>query len=173
LPTGAPTSPAIANIICRKLDKRFANLGKKVGFAYSRYADDLTFSSVDSQLMRMIPFFKEIIAEEGFQLNESKLRILRNGRRQTVTGVVVNEKPNISKNERKMLRAVLNNCNQGDIYSQKNKWASHQKRLPPGIPYSLDDFRRSLLAKIHFVKMVNPPAGQKLLSSYYSISWPA
>lgn len=172
LPTGAPTSPAIANILCRRLDKRFVNLGRKTGFSYSRYADDLTISGNEEHIVKMIPFYREIIDQEGFRMNEGKLRILRSGKRQTVTGLVVNEKPNISKNTRKMLRAVLHNCRQGDIHQQRVRWVTEHKRLPADIYYSTDSFKRALLANIHFVKMVNPTEGHKLLSSYYAVQWP-
>jgi len=172
LPTGAPTSPAISNILCRRLDKRFVNLGKKTGFSYSRYADDLTISGNEEHIVKMIPFYREIINQEGFRINERKFRILRNGKRQTVTGLVVNEKPNISKNKRKMLRAVLHNCRQGNIDQQHARWVYEYKRFPTHKFYSVDNFRRSLLANIHFVKMVNPNEGSKLLSSYYAVQWP-
>jgi hypothetical protein len=72
LPQGAPTSPAIANIICRKLDLRFAQLGKKIGYKYSRYADDLTFSGKFNNLPSM-NVIKKIIKEEGFFINEKKV----------------------------------------------------------------------------------------------------
>lgn len=118
LPTGAPTSPAIANIISRKLDKRFVNLGRKTGFTYSRYADDMTISGNEEKIVKMIPFFKEIIKDEGFAVNERKIRIMRCGRRQRVTGVVVNQKPNIARQEIKKLRAVLHNCKRGNLNDQ-------------------------------------------------------
>ncbi len=173
LPTGAPTSPAIANIISRRLDKRFVNLGLKSNFTYSRYADDMTFSSDDDKTTKMIPFFKEITIDEGFVVNEGKVRILRSGSRQSVTGIVVNQKPNIARQEVKKLRAVLHNCKRGNPYKQADIWAIKEKGLHPHSSYSITDFYKSLQAKIHFVKMVNEPAGVKLLSEFHSISWPA
>ncbi len=171
LPTGAPTSPVIANIICRKLDKRLVNLGKKTGFSYSRYADDMTLSGNEEHVVKMIPFFKEIIREEGFAVNEPKLRILRRGKRQSVTGVVVNQHPNISRNKRKTLRAILHNCRTGNLSQQKEKWAREQKGIPHSA-CSISDFKRSLQAKVHYIKMINGSAGEKLLESFRLISWP-
>lgn len=171
IPTGSPTSPVISNIICRKLDKRFVNLGDKTGFAYSRYADDMTFSG-DKELVRMIPFFREIVHDEGFAMNEKKLRILRAGRRQEVTGLVVNQTLNISKSERKKLRAVLHNCIHGNLLAQKKRWAKEEKGLRNHYVYSINDFNRSLRSKIQYVRMVNQEAGDKLLSTYDSINWP-
>lgn len=173
LPTGAPTSPAIANIISRKLDKRFVNLGRKTGFVYSRYADDMTISGDDEKIVKMIPFFREIIRDEGFTLNERKIRIMRGGRRQTVTGVVVNQKPNIARQEIKKLRAVLHNCKHGNLNEQTAIWAKKKKGMSSAHAYSITDFRRSLQAKIHFLKMVNEPAGEKLLAEFHSVAWPS
>lgn len=172
LPTGAPTSPAIANIISRKLDKRFVHLGRKTNFAYSRYADDMTISGDDENIVKMIPFFKEIIRDEGFVVNERKIRILRNGRRQTVTGVVVNQKPNIARKEIKKLRAVLHNCKHGNLREQAMIWGRREKGISDTHSYSVSDLHRALQAKIHFIKMVNEPAGQKLLTEFNGITWP-
>lgn len=172
LPTGAPTSPAIANIISRRLDKRFVNLGLKTDFTYSRYADDITISSDTDNILKMIPFFKEIIQDEGFAVNEGKLRILRSGSRQSVTGVVVNEKPNITRREIKKLRAVLHNSKHGNLYEQAAVWAMREKGLRSYRSYSVRNFYQSLLAKIHFVRMINEKAGNTLLTEFYRIPWP-
>ena len=172
LPTGAPTSPAIANIISRKLDKRFVNLGCTTGFSYSRYADDMTISGNDEKIVKMIPFFRQIIQEEGFSLNERKIRIMRSGRQQTVTGVVVNQKPNIDRREIKKLRAVLYNCQRGNLKEQATLWAKKEKGMPSPHTYSIANFSRSLQAKLHFLKMVNPSSGETLLTEFHSIAWP-
>jgi retron-type reverse transcriptase len=129
LPTGAPTSPAISNIICRRMDKRFSRLGQKMEFEYSRYADDITVSSNNKKITRMLPFFKEIVKEEGFAVNEAKTRILRSGRRQKITGIVVNKRPNIAREEIKRLRAVIHNCGHKDIRQEMVKWAKNEKKL--------------------------------------------
>jgi RNA-directed DNA polymerase len=168
LPIGAPTSPAISNIICRRLDKRFSKLGEKMGFNYSRYADDLTISSNNRNIIRIIPFFKEIMRDEGFEINESKMRILRSGGRQKVTGIVVNKKPNIDKREIRKLRAVIYNCRHKDLYKQLVKWAKKEKNANNA--YTVSAFTSSLLGKISFVRMVNPKAGKKLLEQLGPLS---
>lgn len=171
LPTGAPTSPAIANIISRKLDKRLVNLGRTTGFSYSRYADDMTISGNDEKIVKMIPFFRQIIQEEGFTLNERKIRIMRSGRRQAVTGIIVNQKPNIDQREIKKLRAVLYNCQRGNLREQATLWAKKEKGMSHPHTYSITDFSRSLQAKINFLKMVNPAIGEILLTKFHSIAW--
>lgn len=164
LPTGAPTSPAISNIICRRMDKRFSRLGQKMEFEYSRYADDITISGNNKKITRMIPFFKEIVKEEGFAVNEGKTRILRSGRRQKVTGIVVNKKPNIAREEIKRLRAVIHNCRHKNIKHEMIKWAKNEKKLANPNGYTLDQFKQSLSGRIGFVKMVNPEIGKKLFN---------
>ncbi|MEW6518570.1 MAG: reverse transcriptase family protein [Thermodesulfobacteriota bacterium] len=166
LPTGAPTSPAISNIISRKMDKRFAKLGEKIGFDYSRYADDLAISSNNIKIIGMIPFFRQIMKEEGFEINESKIRILRSGTKQSVTGIVVNKKPNIDRREIKKIRAVIHNCQHKEIKEEIEKWARMEKKHPAPHKYSLREFRDSLLARINFIKMVNPVVGEKLLGQF-------
>jgi len=170
LPTGAPTSPAISNIISRRLDKRLARLGEKMGFDYSRYADDMTISSNNKDASRMIPFFKEIIREEGFEINEAKMRILRNGGRQKITGIVVNQKMNVDRKQIKKLRAVIYNCRHKDIKQEMIKWAKMEKNLKNPNGYTLREFRSSLLGKINFVKSVNADAGKKLLKQLDELS---
>jgi RNA-directed DNA polymerase len=105
---GAPTSPGLCNAILLRLDHRLSGLARKHGFAYTRYADDLTFSGNDTtkiaRFMKLVPI---IVATEGFAVNEEKTRILRAGRRQAVTGVVVNKTMGLSRHERRKLRAAL------------------------------------------------------------------
>jgi len=168
LPIGAPTSPAISNIICRRLDKRFSKLGEKMSFDYSRYADDITISSNNKGVNKMIPFFKEIMGDEGFEINESKMRILRSGGRQKVTGIVVNKKPNIDKREIRKLRAVIHNCRHKDLKQEVKKWAKKEKNANNA--YTVNAFRSSLLGKMSFVRMVNPKAGKKLLEQLGPLS---
>lgn len=110
LPQGACTSPAITNCICRRLDRRLRALSQSVGFSYSRYADDLTFSGDEpTKLGILLSSTRRIITEEGFAENEAKTRVMRRGRRQEVTGLTVNDKVGLSRKERKRLRAILHN----------------------------------------------------------------
>lgn len=106
LPQGAPTSPALSNLICYRLDRRLSGLARSRGFSYSRYADDMAFSSNDSRLVLLIPFIRQIIQEDGFEVRPEKTRISRGGVRKTVTGIVVNERPNLPRTHVRMLRAA-------------------------------------------------------------------
>lgn len=110
LPQGAPTSPTITNIICDKLDHKLAGLAKRFGLNYSRYADDITFSSSHNVYQEESDFRKElqrIVTDEGFVINDKKTRLQKRGGRQEVTGVIVCEKANVTKKYVKEIRNLL------------------------------------------------------------------
>lgn len=110
LPQGAPTSPVITNIICQKLDHRLTGVAKRFGLNYSRYADDITFSSMHNVYQADSDFLKElhrIITEQGFYIKESKTRLQKDGYRKEVTGLLVNEKVNVQQRYVKQLRMWL------------------------------------------------------------------
>ncbi len=111
LPQGAPTSPALTNILCRRLDKRLVKLAEELGFVYTRYADDLTFSAARTEdcanLSRLLSRVESIVTHEGFVVHPTKTRVMRQSSHQEVTGIVVNQKPGIDKNTLKRFRAVL------------------------------------------------------------------
>ena len=110
LPQGAPTSPVITNIICQKLDHRLSGVAKRFGLKYSRYADDITFSSMHNVYQPESEFLKElhrIIAEQNFHIKESKTRLQKDGYRKEVTGLLVNEKVNVQQRYIKQLRMWL------------------------------------------------------------------
>lgn len=105
---GAPTSPALCNQIARKMDNRLNGLAQKIGFEYTRYADDLTFSGDDaSKVKHLLSLARKIIEDEGFKIRPDKTRIMRAGGRQQVTGVTVNKVVGLSRKERRKLRALL------------------------------------------------------------------
>lgn len=105
---GAPTSPGLCNSLVLRMDRRLRGLARSFGFDYSRYADDLTFSGNDAgAVQKLQAAVRRIVEEEGFTLHPEKTRIMRSGRRQTVTGVVVNKEPGLSRKERRRLRAAL------------------------------------------------------------------
>lgn len=111
LPQGAPTSPALTNILCRRLDRRLAALAESLGdVLYTRYADDLTFSArgeATAKLPKLCREVRNITAHEGLEINETKTRVLRPGRRQEVTGITVNQKMAVDKKTLRNFRATL------------------------------------------------------------------
>jgi retron-type reverse transcriptase len=107
LPQGAPSSPALANLVARRLDCRLAGLARHRGLNYTRYADDLTFSGQAAPVRAAFPLIARIVEEEGFHLNKKKVRFMRRGRRQTVTGLVVNDQVSAPRDYRRTVRATL------------------------------------------------------------------
>lgn len=109
LPQGAPTSPTICNIACKRMDTRLQGLATKLGFTYTRYADDLTFTSKEREapVAALLGLAKHIIKEEEFVVHPKKTRVMRSGRRQEVTGIVVNNGIGIDKHRVKRFRALL------------------------------------------------------------------
>lgn len=110
LPQGAPTSPIITNMICDKLDRRLAGLAKRFGLRYTRYADDITFSSMHNVYKANGEFWTElrrIIADQRFTINEDKTRLQKRGSRQEVTGVTVAEKLNVTQKYVRDIRNIL------------------------------------------------------------------
>jgi hypothetical protein len=151
LPQGAPTSPALSNLAAWRLDRRLAGLAAAFGATMTRYADDLAFSG-DTAFGRSLRFFVAhvgaIAAEEGFRVNHRKTRVMGQGQRQTLCGVVVNDTANVPRRERDRLRATLFNVARFGVDGQNRA----------GRP----DFRRHLEGRVAWVAGLNPGAGKRL-----------
>ena len=142
---GAPTSPGLCNALLLRMDRRLAGVAQKWGFVYTRYADDLSFSGPDSESVQGLRSqVMRIIQDEGFVINKSKTRLLRQGQRQEVTGVVVNDEAGLSRQDRRRLRAALHRQAQGQLD------ANAQIRLR---------------GKLAYLKMLNPGQYQALISA--------
>lgn len=109
LPQGSPASPYLTNILCKRLDKGLATLAKNHSFVYTRYADDLTFSTLDkdANIGDFVNKVRYVVGKQGLVINEAKTRILRKGRQQEVTGIVVNDKISVDRKTLRKFRAVL------------------------------------------------------------------
>ena len=107
LPQGAPTSPALANLVFRPVDEQFKALASDWGCSYSRYADDLAFSGARRFTRDDVDRLERILEEKNFNLNERKSRILGAGARQLVTGLVTNDKPHPPREVRRKWRAMF------------------------------------------------------------------
>jgi len=155
LPQGAPTSPVLSNIICQKLDRRLNGLAKKVGVKYTRYADDITFSA-DSDVFNLTfkAEMRRIVEEQRFIINEKKVRLQGIGYKQEVTGLVVNEKVNVSKKYVREIRTILHNWEKlGEAEAEKvflSFYIPQKGHIKKGKP----NFRNVLWGKLQFLAMV-------------------
>ena len=161
LPQGAPTSPQLTNILCRSLDRRLAGLSAQLGFTYTRYADDMSFSASGEaadrvgELLRRV---RHIVRQEGFTPHPTKQAVMRRGRQQTVTGLVVNgAAPSVSRAQRKRLRAALHRATTGG----QAHW--HGQAMS----------RAQLIGWAQFVHQVQAPQGQALLAQALAVLPPA
>jgi RNA-directed DNA polymerase len=160
LPQGAPTSPALSNLCALHLDLRLDALAASIGASYTRYADDLAFSGGDEMRRRATRLELTVAAiarEERFEVNHRKTRVMRRSNRQTLTGIVVNDKPNIRRSEYDRLKAILTNCVKRGTASQNRD--AHA------------DFRAHLIGRIGYVMRVNAQRGAKLDSIFERIDW--
>ena len=121
LPQGSPASPVISNIVCLKLDKRMDALAKSFNASYSRYADDMTFSG-DKNIISILNCVNEIIVDEGFIVNNDKIRWRYQYQRQEVTGLTVNKKINVSK-------SILKELDDAIYYCKKFGVVNHMKKI--------------------------------------------
>ena len=146
LPQGAPSSPAITNIILYEFDEQLGQWCREHGIAYTRYCDDMTFSG-DFEPSEAIRYVRLELKKMGFLLNEQKTRIQRPGQQQTVTGIVVNEKLSIPADYRRKLRQELYYCRKFGIQE-------HMQKIGLGIPE--DTYWMRLLGKVNYVLQVHP-----------------
>jgi RNA-directed DNA polymerase len=121
LPIGSPSSPVISNFICISLDNDLLNYAIKNQLTFTRYADDLTFSSNQLIDKNHIEEINQIIANHHFQINHKKTRISKYSSKQVVTGLTVNEKPNIDRVLLKKIRAMVFDLQQNGIESASKK----------------------------------------------------
>ena len=160
LPQGAPTSPAVANLVAFGLDRRLAGLAEATGATYSRYADDITFSGPHRlwrhtpQLARLVA---TIVAEEGFRLNDDKTSRRAAGERQLVTGLVVNARPNVRRTDYDALKATVHNA------VRTGGPAQNRTEHP--------DFRAHLAGRIAWLEHVHPDHGAKVRAEFDRIAW--
>lgn len=157
LPQGAPTSPILTNMICDKLDRRLAGLAKRFGLRYTRYADDITFSSMHNVYQADGPFRKElkrIIEDQGFTINEAKTRLQKRGARQEVTGLVVSDKVNVTQKYVRDLRNILYIWRKYGYDSAYNKFFARYKAEKNRVKKGNPDMVNVLDGKLMYLKMV-------------------
>ena len=195
LPQGAPTSPIISNMLCAKLDSQFQKLAKKYRFTYTRYADDITFSTTRPNLPEEIAYIitteepeklekvilgkdiYSIIKENNFEVNERKVRMQNAKQHQEVTSITVNTFPNVDRNYIRQIRAMLHAWSKFGLelseseYSREYEFKSSEFKSKYDTK-GLAKFKEVLRGKIEFLGMVkgkDDPIYEKYLTQYFEL----
>ena len=160
LPQGAPTSPALGNICCYRLDCRLSGLACAAGGWYTRYADDLAFSG-DEEFARGLASFvarvRAVAEEEGLQVNHRKTRIMRRGARQQLAGLVVNGGVGIGRGEFDRLKAILTNCARNGAERENRDGRA--------------SFREYLEGRVAFMTMIDAERSSRLRRIFDRVDW--
>lgn len=175
LPQGAATSPLLTNAICDTLDRRMRGVAKRFGLHYSRYADDMTFSSMHNVYQEGSDFrneIKRLIEEQGFKMNEKKTRLLRDGDRQEVTGLTVNQRVNVTRKYVHDIRWILH-CWEKDGYGKAYAlFYDYYKRTKGYIKKGEPVMENVIGGKLNYMRMVkgeNNTTYRKLLERFLKL----
>jgi len=147
---GAPTSPAISNIIMKDFDDTVGGWCRERGVYYTRYCDDMAFSG-DFQPQEVIAKVRGELKKLGLFLNDKKTSYARQGQRQEVTGIIVNEKQSVPREYKKKIRQEMYFCRKYGI-------KEHLERTQSG--QDAEAFARSLMGRINYVLSVEPQSGE-------------
>jgi hypothetical protein len=159
--------------MCRRLDRRLRGVAKPLGFTYTRYADDLTFSAKGAgphdagKLLRRVRW---LVSQEGFRVHPDKTRILRRGRQQEVTGVVVNDRPSVDRATLRRFRALLFQLDKDgpenktwgaspDVFASAIGWANYVAMVDPARGKALVARAREIADKHGWKPKRPPPKG--------------
>ncbi len=160
LPQGAPTSPSLANACSYRVDCRLSGLAHAANAEYTRYADDLAFfggEDFERRIDRFSTHAAAILSEEGFCVHHRKTRVMRQGVRQHLAGLVINRRVNVMRPDFDRLKAILTNCIRFGPESQNRD--SHVS------------FRSHVEGRVGFVEMVNPEKGKRLRALFDHVQW--
>lgn len=168
LPQGAPTSPVISNMVAARLDRDLERLSRRARCRYTRYADDITFSSGERVFPSILATreqgasggltavgapLTQLIEENDFEINHSKVRLQRSDERQTVTGLTVNDFPNVSREYTRRIRALLYAWEQhGPDAAADHYFGRYERRNRP--PHAAKNFKRAVKGHIDFFGLV-------------------
>ena len=169
LPQGAPTSPIISNMVCTRLDKQLRLLAKEFECTYTRYADDITFSTTRSKFPKEIALtnpegndLENLLGERliltiwdnGFEINESKIRLQHRRQHQGVTGLTVNQFPNVKRDYVRKISSMLHAWDKFGLPAAQQRYAEKYYQKSVRFSEEIPSFKEVLRGKINFLGMV-------------------
>lgn len=157
LPQGAPTSPQLANLVMRSLDRRLAGYSRKHGLRYTRYGDDLALSGDSMDPYAALWMVSQVVRAEGFTIHPDKVRIMYTHQQQRLAGLVVNDRPQVARAEYDNLRALLHNAARDGAASQNRD----------GHP----DFRAHVYGRIAWVGATGVQRRRRLVELAEAVDW--
>lgn len=169
LPQGAPTSPIISNMVCPRMDSQLRLLAKEFKCTYTRYSDDITFSTTLPNFPKEIAYTNteedklkillgekliSVIQDNGFEINENKVRLQHKTQHQEVTGLTVNQFPNVKRDYVRKISSMLHAWNKFGLDTVQERYIEKcSKEL--GVPAEeVPHFQEVLRGKINFLGMV-------------------
>ncbi|MBR1930901.1 MAG: retron St85 family RNA-directed DNA polymerase [Lachnospiraceae bacterium] len=161
LPQGAPTSPYLANLACREMDRELLEFAQNHKLIYTRYADDMTFSG-NVEMDKLIKGIVQIVYAHGFMVNTRKTRISTGNQRRLVTGIIVKKDGlAVPRNYKRKLRQEIHYCKQFGVANHLENTSSERKA----------NFREYLYGKAYYIKMIEPKTGEQFLRELDEIQW--
>lgn len=175
LPQGAPSSPVLTNMICVPLDNALMRLAKKTGCVYTRYADDITFSTFSKEFDKSLVYIEnqevcignelaKVLQKNSFEINPQKISLRARSSRQEVTGLTVNEFPNVRRSYVRQLRAIMHSCEKYGILNAAKVYIKKGLCKKPTVCSIVDDanaadnvvnwFKLVIIGKINYIKQV-------------------
>lgn len=160
LPQGAPTSPGLANQVARRLDKRLKGLAQQIGWTYTRYADDITFSGprvTRRAAQRVMDSIVRYLEDSGFKPHPEKRKIVTQGGRQQVTGYNVNEKVSVPRDYRQNVRRTLHFAERDGLIKQHAEEVGRARAS-----HEIGKWLLGLNGKILFIRSAHPELGREM-----------
>ncbi len=170
LPQGAPTSPHLSNLISMRLDRKLARLARQNGARYSRYADDITFSTNQTRFSPSIAEYVQAAEEglqvragealnraiqaNGFSVNEAKVRLQTRNMRQAVTGLTVNDRANVGRKRIRRVRAMLHAWKKYGLGAAAREHFLRYRGLARQPENAEKAYRNVVYGQLAFLKMV-------------------
>ena len=158
LPQGAPTSPILTNMVCRKLDRRLQGMAKRFNLKCTRYADDITFSGMHNVFRKGSEFrieLEKVITGQGFRMKAQKTRLQKKGERQEVTGLTVCEKVNVPRQYVRDLQSILYIWERYGRATAAARFSLYYHARKPLAGTSVQNImERVIMGKLMYLKMV-------------------